>query len=549
MVPTANNHTPTPEPTGDLEQLFRQKLGDAEVAPRMHLWDQIDHELLVQQNETYRRRLAWHRWAAAACILFFLAAGSWFSLRRPGSSDAQLAAVAGAENAANSAGRSAHTTAGVSAAAVAAEGQEGLAISSAPVLGADAGISSLADVAAVLQAAIAGPAAHRPSVATVAVAQQEQYPAAEVRFGTNRPAPAMESYSLPASFGTVLELPAGSFFDRVVASRAATSGTTASASALFAGLNSYSAPASAAVATILRLPQPDTSKLALPSAPASAVAQHQARPEQQQEMAPARPKRWRLMGAYAASAYNPNMSFGSGAVASVSGSSGFGPSTYRAANTYEQAATEYRRNLRPGFAQRVALIGSYAATKHWTLSAGVEVAEQRATSQTSYNFLDGRMPAVEVASANKDYGNSLTPPPAPQLRTAQYRYRTGGIPVSVRYGSARKGVSLYAKVGAAVNVLFNSRSELQGVPESVTSYSLTSTDSPYRKVQTSVNGGAGVRYQPTAGQWSLALGPVAEAGLSTLNTNATQASYQVRPYAIGMEASVEFGGKQAVVVR
>ncbi|WP_133271610.1 hypothetical protein [Hymenobacter radiodurans] len=81
MALSANNHTPhEPRPTGDLEHLFRQKLGEAEVAPRQHVWEQLDHELLVRQNDSYRRRLLLHRWVAAACALLVLGCGSWLLL-------------------------------------------------------------------------------------------------------------------------------------------------------------------------------------------------------------------------------------------------------------------------------------------------------------------------------------------------------------------------------------------------------------------------------------------------------------------------------------
>ena len=80
MAPLENNHTPNPRPTGDLEHLFRQKLGEAEVPPRLHVWEQIDHDLLVRQNDSYRRRLLLHRWVAAACALLVLGCGSWLLL-------------------------------------------------------------------------------------------------------------------------------------------------------------------------------------------------------------------------------------------------------------------------------------------------------------------------------------------------------------------------------------------------------------------------------------------------------------------------------------
>jgi hypothetical protein len=546
MVPTANNNTPTPEPTGDLEQLFRQKLGEAEVAPRVHLWEQIDHELLVQQNEAYRRRLVWHRWVAAACILLFLGAGSWFTVRQsglgeplpgvavtlPGSARANAGAGSGATRAAAAGNaESLSRRSGLSAAQLAMAAQA--PVEAAPGSGPEAGPEPDATLATLLNASSEG---EQPG-----------------DFFSNGRLQTTAHHPSIVAFGGGSAAPGGSFYDRVIgAARSSYSGTHASATNWLTALSSQAVTLPGASGTGLNAARPDTLKPSLVTLPAMSLAQAPvASPsaEEKRAVAVAHPKRWRLMGAYGASAYNPNMSFAS-APATASFSNGIaGPAVSRNnANAYELAAEEYRQNLRPGFAQRVALTVSYVATKHWTLSAGVGAAEQRATSQTSHYFLDGKMPTPPAATASiGQKPNVLAPPPAAQLRTAQYRYRTAGIPVSVRYGSARNGWSLYAKVGAAVNVLLNTHSELAGVPEATTSYSLTSPNSPYRKVQSSVNGGAGLRYKPAAAEWSVAVGPTAEAGLSTLNTDAVQVSSQTRPYALGLEASVEFGGKTAVV--
>jgi hypothetical protein len=104
-------------------------------------------------------------------------------------------------------------------------------------------------------------------------------------------------------------------------------------------------------------------------------------------------------------------------------------------------------------------------------------------------------------------------------------------------------------MGAAVNVLLKSRTEVDGNSAATRDYTLSSSDSPYRKVLTSVRGGGGVRYQPTDATWSLALGPVAEAGLNTLNQNPGGSFFKrSRPYSVGLEASVEFGGQKAAAV-
>jgi hypothetical protein len=125
-----------------------------------------------------------------------------------------------------------------------------------------------------------------------------------------------------------------------------------------------------------------------------------------------------------------------------------------------------------------------------------------------------------------------------------YRYRTAGVPVSVRYDSAKPGVSVYAKVGAVVNVLLTSRSELEGSPEATHTYTVASSNSPYRRVQMAARAGAGARFQPAKASWSVSVGPTAEAGLTTMNNDPSQLVLQrARPYSVGVEASVEFGAK------
>jgi hypothetical protein len=367
-------------------------------------------------------------------------------------------------------------------------------------------------------------------------------------FGRSRAQDGRAGSSL--AYGSETVGSAGSLFDMAMTARnGAYARPAATAATWLTALTSRSH----ALASLMSIDRPDTLKAMLPTVPTMALAQ--ATPARtQDDLAPpptAHARRWRLMGSYGASAYNPNMAFGAAPV--VASKSGITPNSFapvRASNTYEQAATEYRENLRPGFAQRVALTVSYAATKHWTISSGMQAAEQQATSQTSYAFLDGKLPAAEpMSTADRgNANNSLTPPRPATLHTAQYRYRTAGVPVSVRYGSTKNGVSLYAKVGAAVNVLFSTQSELVGAPDSRTTYSLSSAGSPYRKVQGAASAGAGVRYKPTAAQWSLSVGPTAEAGLSTLNTDASHSSYHTRPYAIGLEASVEFGGRTAPIL-
>lgn len=517
--------TPTPRPTGDLEHLFRQKFAEAEVTPRASFWDQLDHELVVQQHEqvvqentTYRRRLVLHRWVAAACLLLALGFGSWAFLGNNGlNTSPQLAAELSDTGAAANRGFGSDAASGAAGAAEAATSASGLA---AAGLGAEASGQSAVAAEQASSATIEAAASGRSGLGSLLAGVYESVAGPN---GAGRYQSGQEGYFRPSYDGA-----AGVLAGNV-------NGTAASDNVFFAG-SGLLEPRAAYLRNSLGLRRPDTLKpalLTLPQAPAQELA---AVEEPEQKESAKLWKRLRVGGSYAVGSFNPNINF------SRTDARAKADPVTTALRTYyqEEAENEYRRNLQAGFSQRVALTASYALNKHWTLTSGAEVAEQRATSASTYGFMDGKQVGREAADL---FSRPAAYSPAPvQARTTSYRYRTAAVPVMVRYGSNKAGLSLYAKVGAAVSLLVNSRSELDGSPEAARTYTARSTDSPYRQVLTSVRGGAGVRYQPVTASWSLAVGPTAETYLTTLNANPSQrAVNQSRPYSLGIEASVEFG--------
>lgn len=520
MAASAPNTSNTPDqrPSGNLEHLFRQKFAEAEVAPRASFWDQLDHELVVQQNEqvvqenvTYRRRLVMHRWVAAACLLLALGCGGWALLWQNGSAVAPDLAVqlpGGAPAATSPAGPNAASEPGSAAAGLAAAAE---AAGPLPAAGSTA------------YATMSEPAY---TAGAASLEGTQAAPGAPARLGAGRYYP--EGAGAPGSqYASSLYYPAAT-------GPASTAGGSSAFLAGFAGMQ----PRAAQLRNYLGLLRPDTLKpalLALPQAPPTPTELATAAEPEPKET----PKLWRrlrLGGGYAVGSYNPNINF-----SRADGRLQADPVTNAVRSYYqEEAEDEYRRNLRAGVSQRAALQVSYALTNRWTLTSGAEVAEQQATSATTYGLVDGKQVGREAADLfNRPAAYSAAPA---QPRVTSYRYRSAAVPVSVRYGSTKPGVSLYAKVGAAVSVLLSSRSELDGSPEATRTYSLSSKESPYRQVLTSMRGGTGVRYQPAAAGWSVVVGPTAEAGLTTLNANPSQrGSRQSRPYSFGLEASVEFG--------
>lgn len=533
MLPSDPNHTPDPRPTGDLENLFRQKFAEAEVTPRASLWEQLDHELLVQQNETYRRRLLGYRWAAAASVLLLAGGGTWLGLQ-PNPAGVAIAPVQPATPGA--VGSASVSSAGPLAGAagrtyvLAGRGKLGQAAASAAPEMAEAatdGVGLLADVPLNSYA----PAGY-VSIGAAAGNSVRSSSSRSLGLSSSR----SNSFS-GASFLGVTLLPDGYTMASAPVRLAASLWNKSSFGNTLAAGNSATARRPE-----LLIPVPAPPVLAVQLAPAASQ-------ESEGQPYPAKTRRWKLNAGYAVSAFNPNIDFSRGRSAVVTYSNTL---AFRSPDdTYETAATEYREKLQSGLGQQVSVLADYTLNDHWSVAAGVALAQQEATAATSWSFLDGNSAVATADTYDRSQpGGNLRPNPVLTVRNVRYRYRTASLPLNLRYTtSAKQGWALYAKLGAAVNVLLSSRTKLDGVPEATQTYTLTSADSPYRKVLASLHGGGGVRFRPANATWSLALGPKAETGLSTLNSGPSASLLQRRrPYAIGLEASMEFGGGKPLTV-
>ncbi|SDX80515.1 hypothetical protein [Hymenobacter psychrophilus] len=513
--PPFDNHQPA-RPTGDLEHLFQQKLAGAEVRPRANFWDQLDHELVAQQhtdmlrqNAMYRQRAAVYRWAAAACLVLALGVASWAYLARSGQPAGPVLA----------------TTTGSAASS------SGLAL---PETGFGAGrYDHLAGLAATLateeaSAQSVGAYGSGHALRTGGQAAAGYSEAAAALASTS------EAFQGAYSAAGLLALP-GRRQDI-----AAAWGQPTSLAVTFDDLN---------LRNELGLGRPGQRQLLMPDeVPAAAVARTTFTTEPTHKVPGKLWKRLRVGGSYALSVFNPNINF-SRADARTKAD----PVTNALRSYYqEDAEREYRRNLRSGPSQRVALTASYQFSPHWTISTGAEWAESRASSATSFGFLDGKQvgdeapnifaaPSSSAGFGIRNGGGAAAP------RPTSYRYRTAAVPVSVTYGSQKAGLSLYAKAGAVVSLLLNSRSELEGSPEATRSYDIRSAESPYRTLFASARMGGGVRYQPVLSTWNVTLGPSAEVFITPLNANPSQrAARQTRPYSLGVEATVEFGSTKVM---
>jgi len=491
---------PIPSPKGSLEELFRHHLLESEAAavpPLPHVWEQLDNSLLLAQNKHYRRRLAAYHWAMAASLLLtVLAGGGWWHSQRRAQPAADLATT-------NKAGHDALATRQVgtawpfgtaataySSTSTAFPIEQTLTFSTSSFIAGGLGRYAASGIELADYLEHARQQARRAHRASVSSARYYQ-------------AGVTNNFALAALPATISQLASYT-----------TSAPTASSDGLTVaeGLGAES----------LRM------RLAALQLPAGKALP--ARLETAEVVPPVVHKRtspWQLQVAYAGGLYDPNIDF-TKLPGEYNGS--LGPGTVA---TTREAAAEYRHNLRPGLGQRLSVWATHRfGIGRWGLRTGLEVAENTASSASSVGFVGEQVttmnPNVQVLSN--------------RLQGTTYRYRSVSIPVEALYTNpVRHNFSLYGRFGALVSSMLQVHSEVDGNAEATRTYGIRSVGSPYRHVGASVRGGVGMRYEPAGRQWALNVGPVAEAGILSLNIDPTQTFWnQHRPYSFGLEAGLEF---------
>ncbi|SFQ22757.1 hypothetical protein [Hymenobacter arizonensis] len=548
----------TPKPTGSLEDLFRHHLGEeAAVPPRPMLWDQIDNSLLVRQNETYRRRLAATRWVAAASLLLATLAGTgWWAHRAGDMANPEVATATRATtpNDSTSArfGRPANSPGGSSPASdalVAASGSTSLnpSLSDADAMrrNAAAGSSTAASGVAANSARRStgfGPASTGQNLATSRDANSAANGLGAGNTNTTSAASTKTSLAANQSLAarstqtattddTVLNSAATGENVAMAATPAATgaavaSGTTTTGAAATAtpGAASFAQAASTVAPEQVSLLAANSAALSLPEAAALPNGLTSLSIAEIEPVLAA--QKWHYGGSYTVGAFNPNINFSR---TGIEPQHDYNPALGADSPALtEAAAAQYRENLRPGLSHRIALVAKRHLAGHWSLSTGAEFTQATAKSASSSAFIGEQL--IDLGQ----FTNGA-------MRTTDFRYRMAGIPVELSYSNpAKRGWSIYGRIGGVVSALLGVRSEVDGLPEATRTYSLASTGMPYRRLLGSVRGAAGAQYR--TGNWGFMLGPTAELGLVPLNAHPVQSFMaQSRPYSFGLEAGVEFG--------
>jgi hypothetical protein len=545
-----------PPPKGSLEDLFRHHLLESEAAavpPRPLVWDHIDNSLLLAQNEKYRRRLLVHRWGMAASLLLAtLAGGGWWHSQQ----------VATATLASANARHAAAHRAVAGAVAPIAGAATGSALDMATAAQSDAGATG--NVASngfnsSTGFSLAGRTISRPAEGSGLLASENMGIADGQRASQQRTTPdvagrAYANSTTPLAYGTGRPDGAGAAATRTFPFTSTTSiaiegtaTTTNTGNTAFLPARQPAADAETGAAAPLATTAASraagehllagraaTLALAAPAGLPTALV-----PKDLQLAAPTELRRWRYGAEYAITAFQPNIDFNRG---SGEYNSALGANTV---SLTRAAAAEYRANLRPGLGQRLTLRATRWLGGHWSLSTGLEVAQQRAYSATSAAFTGEQLAdaySFSVSPIPTASGNLLVAPR--ELRESSFRYRSVGVPIELQYDTQTKaGVSFYGRIGAIVSSLLSAHSEVAGNAEATRTYTAFSASTPYRRLTALLRGSAGVRYRPAGRAWGAHVGPTAEAGVQSLNAETDRSFLQQRrPYSVGLEAGFEFGG-------
>ena len=559
-----------PPPKGSLEELFRHHLLESEAAavpPRPLVWDHIDNSLLLAQNEKYRRRLLVHRWGMAASLLLAtLAGGGWWHSQQVATatlasahaqSDAARLAVAGATSARtgttntgtalladNSTSTSAQrlvngATAGTSTTEQLAGNQPNVAATNTLLAdGANSpthagGAGSRAGTNWAGTAKSTGHNSIERSQADATAGTVAYATASQRAHGANKTAGAMPTRTFTFSSTNPNAIAATATSPSVHSSSvlsAVSQPTTGSEAAQEEGIyaqNELAATRMAEASLDARLVKLALASAALPPAKLS--------PKELLPPAPTLLRPWRYGAEYAIMAFQPNIDFNRS-------STDYNPALgFNTVSLTRAAAAEYRANLKPGLGQRLTLRATRWLGGHWSVGTGIEVAQQTAYSATSAAFTGEQLADLSSSTPSTGNGNAST---SRDLQGSSFRYRSAGIPFELQYDNqAKPGISFYGRVGAIVSALLSVRSEVASNPEATRTYSFTSASTPYRRLTALLRGSAGVRYRPAGRGWGLNVGPTAEMGVQSLNAE-TDRSFlqQSRPYSVGIEAGIEFGG-------
>ncbi|QNF33165.1 hypothetical protein HUW51_10665 [Adhaeribacter swui] len=470
-----------------LEEVFRDGFEPAEVNPRASTWHHIEQELEVQQASYYKKRLVWYRSVAAASVSLLLVTLGYFWY------DAQTRHQFNVPAATNNTVVQNNTT----------QNTESVA---------SANQNTTSEEAKIL----------KKSPVYESLVRQTP-PAAQLARSVNRKNKKNNLPNTESNPEQIAKTPFQSpdrFFgfanrNKITDKTAAEKTTVGDNNAIVP--ENILAANPAQTATVPALPTDSATVLVAKNEPtlktdSAGVFTAALMPEETKKKSVG--SRWALGGGTGSQYFEQNIKFDNGpGLASASNLQAYSFSNVARnsiTNTVEAASEEFNENTQSAFSFRAAIGANYRINDKWSIETGLNYAENKAQTLTSYiiykrpaalnDFANIKPENAFVHDNSNNLNSDVTIPVTiflarltdTDLSNAQvtvdkvepfnmyYRYRQLGVPVRMRYQQGRGKWFNFVQAGGAVNVLLQTSilSDSPKVP--AVEYSLGHS-SPFRK--------------------------------------------------------------------
>jgi hypothetical protein len=536
-----------------LEDIFRQRLEEAEVSPSDRVWERISQDLDAKEAGYYKERIGWYRSLAAACIFLVMCAAGYLFYDIKNTHTAEINTVA----------RQTATSGSAPTVSIPESSKPGRTqnpafakTESEPAAGRNiptkttTEINAQAPTSNIALAEAGNNKRLNPENSPAVKAGSVQVAVTKIKknkLNNQVLAPAGDNILAP-SVASADKLPG-----EIIAEAGPRSEALASvAPALISNINR------APVAMEMRMvPQLNTNTLALLSEPATETNEKN------------RVNRWSFNAKYASQYFNQNIQLVEQASGSNANMPAFSaPNAGIAASTsYSQALQEYDNNTTSGFSYNTAVAAGYKLNEHWSLESGLSFTQNVANTSSSFIFnntnLAARYNYFAPQNLNNNDTKSLNDPitalPATALLASlsgqqnvnaanvvqtptfdtQYRYRLIGIPVKVNYQTSQRKSFYFASVGFLTNMLVQAH-VLSGSAKVPDLKYQGQADSPFRtwQVAATVSAGRGFRISRAVNVRA------GIEGTQNLNSLAAHPEYLAngkgKPYTIGVAFSSSY---------
>lgn len=528
-----------------LEDIFREGMEEAEMAPSDLLWSRIERDLNKKEAVRYKQRLQWYQRLAAACVVLLLIAGAYlFYDARQHQDNAVIAYQVAQQVNADSKSAKAPVTAPDRKAGkrtseepeVVAEVREDLAEKPGPGMP-DLGSGNLKPVKPV-RTSVSSTGQESSAVASLkAIAQP-------VNISANGTDQSHSSFNA----GNSLQKSAAQL---VVAQ---------------SGANSQSSDSLKSAKTWLGMNRLAVRKDSFPSQslPLAGTSLALDNPE---ETKPKAASRWRFGGKYASQYFDQNIALAfkpNSLPANTLVPSSMLPYGSAGVSSYADALKEFEKETGSGFSFNTGLSAAYQLNPHFDLETGLGYTQNVAITNTSYIFFnrflgsDSRsatawggdalnssaatsMPATALVATL--VGGSAMPNSAitkTQAFDTQYRYRLLGIPVKLSYQTNRDKSFYFVTMGMFANLLIQTQILSASDQVADLEYNPRSENSPFRNWHFAAVASAGRGFRLAPGL-HLKAGLEATQYLTHLASNSKNLNTKQRkPYTIGLALSSSY---------